>query len=168
MKPEERYCMRMFHGMLDQRQLYNPEMDENINLSDDASNFKYDPSRIEDVEIFNFEFLDRVARIWQNREEYFFGNKLLIDWFDCYSNIVFQFHMIELYRNNLIEMLGDEYKALKIDDMLDFVKRCYDEMIDYHNLKIVPNEKDVKEMTDVFDGLSESMYLFGLTYGLPF
>ncbi len=168
MKSEERYCMRMFHGMLDQRKLYNPEMDDNSELSDDADNFKFDPSRPEDVEVFNFAFLDRVARIWQNREEYFFGNKLLIEWYDCYSNIVFQFHMIELYKDNLIDVLGEDYEKLKIDEMMSFVKNCYNELIDYHNLKIEPDEEDVREMIDVFDGLSDSMYILGITNGMPF
>lgn len=169
LKPEERHCKRLFHGMMDMREAYDPDTDMNAYLSDDIENFKMDPELPEDVEIFNCAFLDRIARIYQNREEYFNGNKEIIDLFDCYSNLVYQFHMIEFYKPNLLEVIGeDEYNEMKFDDMFNYVKSLYTDIIACSDPKKAYNMDDMAGLIDDLDKMSVNMRDFGYAIGMPF
>lgn len=169
MRPEERHCKRLFHGMMDQRELYDPDFDENRFMSDDVDNFKYDPGNPEDVKVLNWAFLGRVALIWQNRKEYFNGDAALIDLFDAYSNIVYQFHMVELYKPNLINVLGeDEYRNMGIDEMIDYLKSLYMEIIGCVTPEGVNMVDGLNGLTDELDEMSINMRNFGWTAGLPF
>ncbi len=170
MLPEERYCKRMFRGMFDMREMYEPELDENAASSDNILNFRYNPDIPEDVEMFNFAFCDRISRIWQNREEYFHGNKALIDLFDCYSNIVFQFHMVELYRDKLKEALREDYRTLNLEHQMDFLKNYYKTLIRYSRTdsEKLPSEESLMALTKELDEYSELTCKIGYEYGLPF
>ena len=170
MLPEERYCKRMFRGMFDMREMYEPALDENAVSTDNIRNFKFNPSLPEDVELFNFAFCDRISRIWQNREEYFHGNKALIDLFDCYSNIVFQLHMVELYKDNLKEALGEDYDSINLEHLMDFIKNYYTSIIRFARTDSgkLPSEESMTELTKEFDEYSELICGVGYSYGFPF
>ncbi len=168
MTPDERYCLRIFHGMLDQRAAYDSVFDINSELPDDAENFKYNPDLPEDVDIFNFAFLDRVSRIWQMREDYFNKNKLLVDWFDSYSNIAFQFHMVELYRENFKKALGDDFDTMRVDDMMLYFKALYTRIIMCSEPDCIPDIGYIKDSIDKLDRTSELLRRIGNDFGLPF
>lgn len=168
LKPEERYCKRLFHGMLDMREAYDSQYDENADLSDDIDNFKFNPDREEDVELFNYAFCDRVSRIYQNREEYFHGNKLLIDLYDAYSNFVFQLHMFELYRGNTMEIMGPDYEELKFDEMLVSTKAQYNLIIALSNPQNAIPDENIIVMTEQIDRMSQNIHGIGYRFMLPY
>ncbi len=169
MRSEERYCKRYFHGFMDQRELYDEIFDVNSHLSDDIDNFKYNPDMPEDVEVFCWAFCDRISRIWQNADEYFHKDPLLMDLFDAYSNLVFQLHMVEFYSEAIKDAIGERnYKEIDFDGIIATIKKEYSTILLFKERLNRPEDKIILEMTEKFDKLSKSIYDFGVRAGMPF
>lgn len=165
MRPDQRYCRRVYHESMDPRILYELWLDENAELSDDIENFKYDERIPEDVELFNRAFCDRIAKIWQDKEEYFGNNAIAIDWFDAYSNLVYQLNTIERHKEQLKTVLNGDYT--EFESFMQKIKDQYSYFTDFMKNNTEPHN-ELKEFTKDYDAISDWLQLMGKQYGFRF